>query len=66
MNAWSPSRTPNVLGLSFSLCATSTVLPSGLRNATSMTCPFHPVVPNEVLAMRTAPGCTNRARWPSV
>jgi hypothetical protein len=28
--------------------------------------PFHPVVPNEVLAMRTAPGCTNFAACPTV
>ena len=31
-----------------------------------MICPFQPVVPNDVLAIRTAPGLTKRARWPSV
>ena len=31
-----------------------------------MICPFQPVVPNDVLAIRLAPGFTNRARCPSV
>jgi hypothetical protein len=48
-----------VRGSSFSLCTTRAVEPSGLRKATSMTWPFHPVVPKEVLAMRLAPGFTN-------
>src|SRR4051794_32681026 len=28
--------------------------------------PFQPVVPNELDAMRVAPGATKRERWPSV
>src|SRR4051812_50205309 len=31
-----------------------------------MICPFQPVVPNDVLAIRSAPGATKRARCPSV
>src|SRR4051812_3566981 len=65
-NDWSPSWTANERGASFSLCTTSAVEPSGLRKATSMICPFQPVVPNEELAMRVAPGATKRARWPRV
>ena len=59
------SLTEKLCGLSFSLCATRTVDPSGLTKATSMIWPFQPVVPNDVLAMRTAPGFTKRLRWPS-
>ncbi len=61
-----PSATANVRGSSFSLWTTSAVEPSRLRNAASMISPFQPVVPNEVLAMRSAPGRTKRARCPSV
>ena len=65
-NVRSPTATAKVRGSSFSLCTTSAVEPSGLRNATSMIWPFQPVVPNDVLAMRTAPGFTNFDRWPIV
>ena len=65
-NTFSPTATANDLGSSFSLCTTKAVEPSGLRNATSMIWPFHPVVPNEVLATRTAPGRTNFDRCPMV
>src|SRR4051812_42382544 len=65
-NDASPCWTAKERGSSFSLWTTSAVEPSGLRNATSMICPFHPVVPNDVLAIRCAPGATKRARWPSV
>ena len=66
VNDWPPCATVNVRGSSFSLCATSAIEPSGLRNAASMIWPFQPVVPNDVEAIRCAPGRTNRARWPSV
>ena len=65
-NEWPPCATANVRGASFSLWTTSAVEPSRLRNATSMICPFQPVVPNDVDAIRSAPGSTKRARWPSV
>src|SRR5262249_11359187 len=66
VNEAPPCATANVRGSSFSLWTTSAVEPSGLRNAASMIWPFQPVVPNELEAMRTAPGRTKRARWPSV
>ena len=31
-----------------------------------MSCPFQPVVPYDVLPIRTAPGFTNFDRWPIV
>src|SRR4029453_11584802 len=61
-----PARTANARGSSFSLCTISAVEPSGFRNATSMIWPFQPVVPNDVLATRTAPGFTNFDRCPIV
>src|SRR3954452_12820584 len=61
-----PCATANDRGSSFSLCTTSAIEPSGLRKAASMICPFQPLVPNDVLAMRVAPRVTKRARWPSV
>ena len=65
-NDWSPTATAKLRGSSFSLWTTSAVEPSGLRKATDISCPFHPVVPNDVLPIRTAPGFTNFDRWPIV
>ena len=65
-NVAPPWVTAKLRGSSFSLCTTSAVEPSRLRKAASMIWPFQPVVPNDVLAIRTAPGRTKRARWPSV
>jgi hypothetical protein len=63
---WSPTATAKLRGSSFSLCTSSAVEPSGLRKADDISCPFHPVVPYDVLAIRTAPVRTNFDRCPIV